>query len=43
MRAAWESVIMLNLSNGMVAAANLANVIDETLTTLQYGRKRPRH
>ena len=34
-------VVMLNLSNGMVAAASLTNIIDETPTTLQHGRTKP--
>jgi hypothetical protein len=41
MRAAWEFVILLSLSNGMAAEANLTNVIDVTPTTLQYGRLKP--
>jgi hypothetical protein len=38
MRARVGIVVMLSLSNGMAAEANLTNVIDEIPTTLQYGR-----
>ncbi len=41
MRAAWEFVTLLSLSNGMAAVANLTNVIDVTPTTLRNGRPKP--